>query len=136
MCVSVSHQDRLEDMECFHSYVCLCIICLDRYWERFRQMTHTSPGLGNGRAPLMTCIFNKPHYSTHNALQTNGSTALKFNQDTFIAQVTVILFYFFYFLCNSPFCFFGCISAIALSVFFGGLSATQCHSPFFIFEGL
>ncbi len=30
ICISVSHQDRLEDMKCFHSCICVSVIRLDR----------------------------------------------------------------------------------------------------------
>ncbi len=92
VCVSVSHQDRLDDMKC--PFICMhslqealfigaesppsnyyiggstCMtsmyrvhmyaylkIRLDHYKEQFRGMTHTSPGLGYGRVPLMTYIM-------------------------------------------------------------------------------
>ncbi len=31
--ILVSHQDRLEDMKCFHSCICISVICLDCYEE-------------------------------------------------------------------------------------------------------
>ncbi len=57
MCVSISYLDRLEHRKCFHSYVCVCIIYLDCYWEQFRWMIHMSSVQGYGTAPLMTCIY-------------------------------------------------------------------------------
>ncbi len=41
VCVSISYQDRLEDMKWFHSCVCMWIIRLDHYQELFRWTTHT-----------------------------------------------------------------------------------------------
>ncbi len=43
---------------CFYLCICICIICLDRYLEKFNQMMHRSTyaGLGYGRVSLMTCI--------------------------------------------------------------------------------
>ncbi len=47
------YQDRLENMKCLHSYICMCIIHLDRYQERFRWMTHTSSDLRYSVTPLV-----------------------------------------------------------------------------------
>ncbi len=54
---------KTGDMKCLHSFICLCVIRLDRYYERFKQMTDLSPGVGYGRAPLMMWISNKKHYA-------------------------------------------------------------------------
>ncbi len=61
--ISVSHQNRLEDMKCFLSYVCISIIRFDHYKERIRRMRYTSPGLIYGKAQLMMFICNKMHYA-------------------------------------------------------------------------
>ncbi len=52
---------KTGDMKCLHSFICLCVIRLDRYYERFKQMTDLSPGVGYGRAPLMMWISNKTY---------------------------------------------------------------------------
>ncbi len=49
----------------------VCLICLDRFWERFRRMMHMSPALSYGRPPLMALPD-----ALHDALRTNRSTAL------------------------------------------------------------
>ncbi len=92
MHISISYQDRLEDNKCFHLYVCMCVIRLDRYQERFRWMTHTSPGLMHSVAPLIR-YTGQTHYIMHDALQKKGSTAL-----SHIKIISLNLIYFLFLL--------------------------------------
>ncbi len=68
VCIFISHQDRLEDMKCFHSYVCMSVTWLNRYEERFRRMMHTSPGLGYDRAQLMMCTCKKKKHTMNRTM--------------------------------------------------------------------
>ncbi len=89
--VFVSYQ--LEDIKCFHSYVCMCVIHLDRYSEQFRWMTHTSPGLGYGRAQLMMCISKTMHYTYTTQLQTNGNSALVYQSSVSTVESPLFIYH-------------------------------------------
>ncbi len=80
VCISVSHQDRLEEMKCFHSYVCVCVIHVDR----------NSDGLGYVNAHLITCIFNKTYYTTHNEQMEAELKSDNSNKTTPSSHTTVI----------------------------------------------
>ncbi len=86
ICVSVSHQDRLEDITCENSCICISVIRLDPYYERFKWMADPCPGLGCGRAQLMTCISNIMHYAYTMQLWTNGNVTLGSFQNVYFWQ--------------------------------------------------
>ncbi len=74
--VYVSHQDRLDDMKCFHSCIWVSVIHLNHYYERFKWMMSPTSGLGYGGAQLMMYISNTMQYAYTMQLRTNRNMAL------------------------------------------------------------